>query len=1315
MHRSKKKRNIIIFSLIGVLLCMAIGYAAFQTQLKVTGTTKVTSNWDIEITNVTSGTPTGSAENAVAPSFDKLWASMEANLYDKGDAMEYDVTIENKGTLDAKLNDILTNLSNSNSEAVIISFSGYTKGEVLKAKNTKVVHVKIEYNPEYEGGETSSEVEINFDYGQESSDPEKPAVYLLTYDYQTNGGNRTDSEGEYLISGSKVDLNVKAYKQGWTFVGWNTNKNAETALNNYQMPERASTLYAIYKKDMKVTYEKESNIESIGENSKTYTIYNNETSYEITLPSITPSEGYIVDGWYNESTKVGNPNENYTISDNVTLIAKAKADNITLSMSTTSTTNSITVVANATADSGIAKYEFSKDGGKTWETSANNTYTFTGLSQGTSYNIKVRVTSNSGKILEKGIIIRLEDLVSTNQEELYIDDNDNIRYYGADPNNYVIFNNELWRIIGVIDGKIKIIRNENIGKYYDWNENVQSGKNYNNWEGATLQTYLNGDYYNSIDSISKEMISEETFYLGGANSSNYTTLTASGYYNAERDSSQVYSGNPASTTQYIGLMYPSDYGYAAGSSCLSTDLFSYDVSCKNSDYLFSGIAEWVQSPYASDSESVAALSGSGFLSGIGNNGNDGHYAVRPVLYLNSNVQIVGGDGSKNNPFQLDADSGVTTSTLEKPTFSESVNNEGKTVTITYPEGCGSTLTCTYQKDSETIVEVKTLTAEVPFTMNGSVIAIVTDGTNTVNNSYNVTGITSLQAGDIKGGSINLSKEVAVDDETITITDYPDSTFSYQGSTIVCQNGTKYEIGSSEKTFSIDDQSCSSAIIYPSWKCADYRLFHLNSTPASIPWEFTKYDGLKGTFNNYTTSTDSGGSKYYAQIAHTAGASRNQISTSSTINVDNYKSYQIMTWCTNGGAILMGPTKSKNDWLQNLSTTVQTDVTGTTPSVGKLITNDITKLSGDYYFAIQEILTNGKDNACNINYAHLICQTYSYENPGNISFRETATTNGKTIAIVYPSGCGSTRTCTYQKNNGEEVEVTSNTVDVSFDANGSIVAKVTDENGTKSSSYTVSGIVSMSAGTVRGGSIKLSKNKAINGENITFTASPSSGFSYAGATVVCNNGSTHTISDTTAKIGTMGGCDSSATIYPNWRKSDYTIFKVDTVDSPTGWLSRYDTVAAPPTWSVYASQAEIDKQPAWYAGHKYYLIMAHTDNNNVRSQLTSQNSFDLTDYSTLYARYMPMHHVSPWGTGTNYLAVIPQSAGQNAWVHGQSNQVSSSTIADGESRDFNLNISSLKGNYYLGFQMLSTDGKPYGVDVLEMTLKGKTFTYNDRGV
>ena len=129
----------------------------------------------------------------------------------------------------------------------------------------------------------------------------------------------------------------------------------------------------------------------------------------------------------------------------------------------------------------------------------------------------------------------IEDLVSANTNELYTDEHGDIRYYGASPNNYVSFNNELWRIIEVIDGKIKIIKNENIGKYA-WASNGS-----NNWNNASLKSYLNEDYYNSINSTYKNMISEETYYLGGPTSSNYTTLTASGYYNAERDSSQVYS------------------------------------------------------------------------------------------------------------------------------------------------------------------------------------------------------------------------------------------------------------------------------------------------------------------------------------------------------------------------------------------------------------------------------------------------------------------------------------------------------------------------------------------------------------------------------------------------------------------------------------------------------------------------------------------------------------------------------------------------------------------------------------------------------
>ena len=369
MYRKRSQRKIIIYSLIGILFLMVVGYAAFSTTLEIKGTSKVTSNWDIEITYVTPGTPTGSAENAVAPSFDKLWASMEANLYDKGDAMEYDVTIENKGTLDAKLNDILTNVEKENNEAVLITFSGYTKGEILKAKTSKVVHVKIEYNPEYEGGETSSEVEINFDYVQNNNETNNPDnQYLVTYDYHTNGGTNADIKEEYYASGSNINLENTAYKEGWTFIGWNTDKDANIGLTNIEIKEN-TTLYAIYSKTLKVTYEKGENIESIGKNEDSCNIYNNNTSCEITLPEIISTIGYNPDGWYVENSKVGNINDKYNLNNNKNLIAKA-IDNIKPTppvLTNTSngnwTNQDIKVTITSTDEgSGIDHYEWNNNG-----------------------------------------------------------------------------------------------------------------------------------------------------------------------------------------------------------------------------------------------------------------------------------------------------------------------------------------------------------------------------------------------------------------------------------------------------------------------------------------------------------------------------------------------------------------------------------------------------------------------------------------------------------------------------------------------------------------------------------------------------------------------------------------------------------------------------------------------------------------------------------------------------------------------------------------------------------------------------------------
>ena len=106
MHREYKKRKIIIFSLIGILLLMAVGYSAFQTKLNITSTSNITSVWDVEITNVQTKEINGLAENVYDPTYTKLEANMEANFYEPGDYITYIVTVSNLGTLDATLDSI---------------------------------------------------------------------------------------------------------------------------------------------------------------------------------------------------------------------------------------------------------------------------------------------------------------------------------------------------------------------------------------------------------------------------------------------------------------------------------------------------------------------------------------------------------------------------------------------------------------------------------------------------------------------------------------------------------------------------------------------------------------------------------------------------------------------------------------------------------------------------------------------------------------------------------------------------------------------------------------------------------------------------------------------------------------------------------------------------------------------------------------------------------------------------------------------------------------------------------------------------------
>ena len=275
------------------------------------------------------------------------------------------------------------------------------------------------------------------------------------------------------------------------------------------------------------------------------------------------------------------------------------------------------------------------------------------------------------------------------------------RYIGANPNNYVKFNDELWRIIGVFDvddgtGKIekrmKIIRNESIGNYSWDNSTTESSYETNNWPDARLNYLLNPGhesetyggslywnrksgtcYYGSsngttscdftstgLTNEAKTMIGDAKWYLGGT--SDYTSSSnglASHYYKNERGTA-VYSGRNTNWTGKVGLMYPSDYGYATSggsstnrASCMAKELYNWDSSsysdCKNNDWLYdSSQHQWTMSPRA-DSRVVFGVYSAGYVNG---NYACNTIAGRPVVHLKSTINITGGTGSSTDPFIL---------------------------------------------------------------------------------------------------------------------------------------------------------------------------------------------------------------------------------------------------------------------------------------------------------------------------------------------------------------------------------------------------------------------------------------------------------------------------------------------------------------------------------------------------------------------------------------------------------------------------------------------------------------------------------------
>ena len=294
-------------------------------------------------------------------------------------------------------------------------------------------------------------------------------------------------------------------------------------------------------------------------------------------------------------------------------------------------------------------------------------------------------------------------------EGLLMDDtvDENIRYSGSNPKNYVEFGNtgELWRIIGIFnnittldeqgnekqESLVKIIREESLGKY-SWDSSssdINDGHGINEWSQADLMTELNTDYINTsktsgatswysksnnsktennydysnnIKSAFIDKIAKVRWNLGGYSQ---FSISALNMYNAERGTLHISDPSDGVTrTSYwdgkIALMYPSDYGYASTDEECRNDLRAgqvysdgtYDytnIKCKNNNWLYKNASYWTLSPYSGDTYKVLHVYGGGIVSQI-----YAYYSrnVFTTLFLKSDTHFISGTGTLSDPYKL---------------------------------------------------------------------------------------------------------------------------------------------------------------------------------------------------------------------------------------------------------------------------------------------------------------------------------------------------------------------------------------------------------------------------------------------------------------------------------------------------------------------------------------------------------------------------------------------------------------------------------------------------------------------------------------
>ena len=251
-------------------------------------------------------------------------------------------------------------------------------------------------------------------------------------------------------------------------------------------------------------------------------------------------------------------------------------------------------------------------------------------------------------ITAKGNIIKVtfDDLtkhIVTTGDGIYKDIYEEGRYVykGKEPSNYIIFNDEMWRILAIeSDGTLKISSTTLLEEIV-WDTNYS-----NDWKSSTINEYLNNTYYSALSEKSKSQIQNHSWNVGGVH---YDIGSLSAMITEEK--STVWNGN-------VGLMSVSDY-YKSNSNIEQCGDFDSELNnnsdgfCKKTSFLFSMIENstnnlvWMISPCAKNSNYVWFMQVDQGYAGV-EGAQIGHSAL-PVVYLKSNITLKG-KGTQTNPY-----------------------------------------------------------------------------------------------------------------------------------------------------------------------------------------------------------------------------------------------------------------------------------------------------------------------------------------------------------------------------------------------------------------------------------------------------------------------------------------------------------------------------------------------------------------------------------------------------------------------------------------------------------------------------------------